>query len=434
MRSKFLGAVFVILVILLVAPSVEADFAVGDWKFVKAIELPPETVADKPVELLVDSDVFVNANIGLSDMRIIDDLGTETPYLLEPLRGRVARSVYGVQVFDRGYVSSDYSHLTADIGDDTVSHNQLILTSPSISEFWRDVDIEASSDNQNWSSIGTTKIYRVVKSGSPIESLTLDYPVSTARYLRIKIADDGSGDLQMGGATGHYDSSVPPTIVQSQKIPISQFEDAVNKTSTIDFDRGRAGTVFHSVELESNSTNFNRDVTVQLSNDRERWRSAGRTEIYSYTVGINPVNRLRVSLPESTERYIRIVVFNQDNPAITISGAVFSGFEKRLVFLADPARAYSLYYGKNASSSPIYDIGQVLSGTSTDDLPRASAGSHLDNPDYVAPAPSPVPVEPFTERLPWLIPLIVGLAAAAIGFLLLSILRKARALAPPPNE
>ena len=58
----------------------------------------------------------------------------------------------------------------------------------------------------------------------------------------------------------------------------------------------------------------------------------------------------------------------------------------------------------------------------------------MDNPDYVAPVPPPPPVVPFTERSPWLIPLIVGLAASAIGFLLLSILRKAKALAPPPVE
>ena len=173
-----------------------------------------------------------------------------------------------------------------------------------------------------------------MKAGSPIQSLTLNYPLSTARFLRIKIADDGSGDLRMRGATGHFDSSVAPTLVESQILPVAQVEDTVIKTSTTDFDRGRSGTVFHQVTLETSSINFNRNVILQLSNDRERWKSAGRSEIYSYTLGNNPLKGLTISLPESTERYVRVVVFNQGNPSIKVTGAVFSGFAKRLVFLA----------------------------------------------------------------------------------------------------
>ena len=237
-------------------------------------------------------------------------------------------------MLDRGYVAGDYSHMTVDIGGSGITHNQLILTAPAIGEFWRDVDIEASTDNRTWSLIAKSQIYRVVKAGSPIQSLTLNYPLSTARFLRIKIADDGSGDLQMGGATGHFDSSVAPTLVESQILPVAQVEDTVIKTSTTDFDRGRSGTVFNQVTLETSSINFNRNVTLQLSNDRERWKSAGRSEIYSYTLGNNPLKGLTISLPESTERYVRVVVFNQGNPSIKVTGAVFSGFAKRLVFLA----------------------------------------------------------------------------------------------------
>ena len=92
MRSKVPGIVVGILLILFVASSVKADFALGDWKFIKTLALPPEATAGQPVELLVDTDVFSNANIGLSDHRVIDDLRSETPYLIESLTGRDFRS------------------------------------------------------------------------------------------------------------------------------------------------------------------------------------------------------------------------------------------------------------------------------------------------------------------------------------------------------
>ena len=61
MRRKALGAFFVILLVLFVAPSAKADFAIGKWKFVKSLVLPSEGTAGKPVELLIGTDVSVNA-------------------------------------------------------------------------------------------------------------------------------------------------------------------------------------------------------------------------------------------------------------------------------------------------------------------------------------------------------------------------------------
>jgi hypothetical protein len=141
---------------------------------------------------------------------------------------------------------------------------------------------------------------------------------------------------------------------------------------------------------------------------------------------------LDIQVPESTARYVRFVIFNQDNPPIEITGGVFEGYQKRVVFLPDTPDGYSLFYGNEESSAPIYDTRAVI-GNRVDsaDLLSVAAGPHSDNASYTAPT---LPKEPLTERLPWLVPLLVGFIAILVGGLLFSVFQKARLLAPPPEK
>ena len=429
MRKTFRSIVIGLLLAVFATSSVSAEFADKDWRFLKVLSLPAETKANEPVELPIDRELLTRASIGLRDLRLIDDLEVETPYLVESLRGRASRSARSLQVFDRGNVVGSYSQMTVDFGAMETRHNQLELAGPSKAEFWREVEIESSQDNLAWVTVGTDEIYRISRSGVSDHSLRLEYPLSSARYLRIKILDEGSGELQMAGAVGYLDESVEPTLVSSGSLPAVNAVSAPDKTSIFEFDRIESGVPFHLLKISSSSTNFHRIVSVQVSNDREFWRTvSARSEIFSYAVGASPVNRFELTVPESTERYVRLVVFDQDSPPIDITEGQFDGYARRLVFLADPARSYSIYYGKNAVSAPVYDIGHVLNRVNTVDVPKVSVGPHQANPQYVLPVP---PSEPASERLPWLIPLVIGIAASAVGFLLLSVLRKARSLAPP---
>jgi len=410
-----------------------ADFAAPEWEYFKALSLPANVGADDPLSLILDEDVYVHAADGLADLRLISTSGVETPYLLESLRGSITRTATPLQVIDRGYVANAHSQMTLDFGPGAIRHNVIELGAPTASEFWREVEIEASPDNNSWSSIGSDEIYRVVKGPTVVESYTLRYSVSSSRYIRIKVIDDGTGDLQMGSANGAGEEVVLPDLITSNPVSVSQVNDSTERTSTIDFDLGRSGVPFHNIELRASDRNFNRRVAIQVSDDQEKWVTlSSRTEIFSYTVGLNPLDRLNIQVSEPTARYIRLTLFNEDNPPIGIVGGLFEGYQKRLVFLADASEGYSLFYGNDESSAPVYDAGVVIgSRVDSADLLSAVAGPHSANDDYVAPT---LPEEPLTERLPWLVPLLVAFIAALVGLLLFSVFRKARSLAPPPEN
>ena len=407
-----------------------ADFSSPDWQYFKSLSLPTNVGVDDPLSLVLDEDVYVHAADGLADLRLISTSGVETPYLLESLRGRVIRTTTPLQVIDRGYVASAHSQMTLDFGSSAIRHNVIELGAPSLTELWREVEIEVSQDNISWSSIGSDEIYRVVRGSTVIDSYVLQYPTSSSRYLRIKFIDDGTGDLQMGSAIGFREEAVLPALITSNPASMNQVDDTTERTSTIDFDLGRSGMPFHNVELRTSDRNFNRRVAIQVSDDQEKWVTlSSRTEIFSYTVGLNPLDSLNIQVPESTNRYIRLTLFNEDNPPISIAGSVFEGYQKRLVFLADSSEGYSLFYGNKEGSAPVYDAGVVIGDrVEPANLFSVTAGVHNDNVGYVEPP------EPLTERLPWLVPLLVGFIAIIVGGLLYTVFRKARSIVPPREQ
>ena len=64
----------------------------------------------------------------------------------------------------------------------------------------------------------------------------------------------------------------------------------------------------------------------------------------------------------------------------------------------------------------------------TEKLPEAELGPQTANPSFVEEKP------PVSERFPWLFPTVVAVAVVIVALLLLSILRQARKVLPPPKE
>ena len=195
MRKQVASLLIAVGASLLLFAAVAADFSIEQWQYFKLLSLPAGVSADEPLSLILDEDVFINAADGLTDLRLMTDLGVETPYQLNSLRGSTARTASALQVIDRGYVPDVHSQMTLDFGSGATRHNVVELGEPSVAELWRATEIEASQDNETWSSIGTDEIYRVVKGSTVVESYALRYPTSSARYVRLKFIDDGTGDL-----------------------------------------------------------------------------------------------------------------------------------------------------------------------------------------------------------------------------------------------
>jgi len=210
---------------------------------------------------------------------------------------------------------------------------------------------------------------------------------------------------------------------------VSQSVDPTRRVSLIVVDLGVPGVPTSRLAVRNQQVNFYRAVSLEGSEDAQTWspvQDAGA--LYSYDTPRFVGSQLSVSYPETTRRYLRLTVHNEDNPPLDIQDVEVYGFTRKLLFPAGPGGSYQLYYGNPRARAPTYDLERFLPYLETEGLPVAILEAQSDNPEFQAPRP------PLSERLPWLIPLVVGVAALAVGLLLLGVVRQARKLLPPPEQ
>ena len=92
-------------------------------------------------------------------------------------------------------------------------------------------------------------------------------------------------------------------------------------------DLEQSGNLHNRVEILTGSKNFQRNVTVETSPDGQSWAVAQHgVRIFSFTVEERgfTASDTRVSYPESSLRYLRVKIINDDEDPLEIRGATVS--------------------------------------------------------------------------------------------------------------
>ena len=418
-------------------PDAAADFSLKDWQHTKSITLPSELMDEGLVELVPDPQVYDRARLGLIDLRIIDGEEQEVPYHLDVEKGARERRSFPVTVRDIGFVPGQHSSFVADLGQEGILHNEIEVSTSSES-FQREVTVEGSNDASNWAVLQEgTQIFdfTLKERGFTARDTRVRYPESTVRYLRVRITNDGEGPLEISGASV---SSVVETPAQEVAYPatISELtEDSTKRTSLIVFDLGVRGLPTNRLTIETPQVNFYREITLEGTGDAPQkdaanWSPIQRSgALYSYDTPKLVGDKLTLEYPETTFRYLRLTVRNEDDPPLDIQGVEMHGVQRKLIFQAQLGTSYKLYYGNIDAHAPSYELGRILPFLDTEDLPTGSLGPQTDNQAFELEEKR----VPFSERFPWLIPTVVALAAVVVAFLLFGVVRKAKKVRPPPE-
>jgi hypothetical protein len=415
--------------LLLVSSSVAADFSQRDWRYVKAITLPAEPHPDGLVELVPDREAFAGASPSLADLRIIAGENQEVPYKLEISKAESERSSFQVSIRDKGYLPGSYNIFTADLGQEGILHNEIEIKTPS-SNFRRKATVETSNDGATWMRTAEQTIYdfTVKERGFTTRDTRIRYPESTARYVRVKIADEGEGPLEIASATIFYVQETPAQEIPWPASILNIENDAGERTTNVEVDLGTPGLPSHRLAISIPDVNFYREVTVQASTDRKQWSTIlRRAEIYAFDTPKFTGKSLGITYPETTSRYLRLSIHNEDSPPLNVQEVNVWGLRHRLVFVAEPQQSYQLYYGNAEAHRPSYDIERVFPYLVTEQLPEAKLGPQTANQNFVEEKP------PVSERFPWLFPTVVAVAAVAVALLLFVIFRQVRKVLPPPK-
>lgn len=420
----------VLTLLLLLASSASADFSRNSWRYYKDITLPSGVKSGDLVELSPDSEVFAGAVRGLADLRIISDENQETPYKLEISQAQHERTSFTVSIRDKGYVPGSYTVFTADLGKEGILHNEIEFRTPA-DEFRHTATVEASNDGSAWALLVEQTVYAftVRERGFTTRNTAIRYPDSTARYLRVKIADDGEGSLEISGATVFFVKDKPAREISRSSSIVSIDHDQTQSTTNVVIDLGTPGLPSHHLHINVSDVNFYREADVQSSPDRKNWDTLVRAaDIYTFDTPKFVGGSLDIIYPETTSRYLRLVIHDEDNPPLNIQGVEIWGLWRRLVFTADPPHSYKVYYGNTVARKPSYDIEKIFPYLITEGLPEAKTGPQAANPDFTEEKP------PVSERFPWLFPVVIAAAAIIVALLLFIVFRQVRKSLPPPQE
>ena len=135
----------------------------------------------------------------------------------------------------------------------------------------------------------------------------------------------------------------------------------------------------------------------------------------------------RISFQEVFAGQLRLTVTDDRNVPLTFTAATALSAARQIVFESAAAGAgpLKLYYGYAKAAAPRYDFADALPRELPQAPARLSLGAEQANPNY---DPEPAPV---SERAPWLIYVVLGLASLALFAVLWKLTRSLTATREP---
>ena len=424
----------VVMTVVLIALPALANIIEGEWPFYKPVELPGSLSGTGLVEVEMDREVYAHASPGLGDIRVTEqDAGREIPYKMLVESGDHRRSAVAVKMRDLGHVVGLHTSFILDLESEGTLHNELEIQTTS-ANFQRRVEIAGSDDEKTWRILkqdGSIFAFTIRERHFATRDTRVTYPVSTARFLRVRVFDDGEKPLTIQGGVVFFARQLEPRRAEVSLLITGREEDPQDKLTVLLLDAGSGGFPANRIDLEIPQRNFYRQVLLHGSYNNLNWFTVQPAEsIFDFDTPKFVGNDLTIRFGESRYRYYQLTIQNEDNPPLPVDGARASGFLRKLIFSAESGKAYRLYYGNPEAAAPSYELERIFPYLVTEDLPVARLGVHTRNPAFTIPAEPPVP---FTERYPWLLPTVVAIAALLIGAFLATLVRQLGGGLRPPE-
>ena len=404
---------------LLTLPSV-AQTSTSSWPFY--VELNGATPAPALYDLVVPFHVMDKSRDDLSDLRLFDNSGREIPYALRVRREIDDSREIDAEIFNSATVGDSDYEVSVDLGEDRGEHNAVEITTTG-SNFRRRVVVEGSDTQSEWRTLKTGDvIFSFHAENKLVESKRVSYSPSRFRYLRIRVLADELSDtndrpeikevrvimsVREKGELVTWAVNVPPSqYLRHQGAPASSWT----------FDLG-AFVPVDRIAFSFYDSSFSRPFQIEAV-DGQNVRLIASGELTKRDGDDRPVT-INFEREEHT-RNLRLLVTDHSNQTLSIMSAEPGAPARELVFelKSPPAQPIRLYFGNRNIQAPHYDFEKELAGKLTTTPARLGAGLRTDNPNYV---PEPLP---FTERVPWLIYLVLAASSIALALILISLAKK----------
>lgn len=423
--------------------SVYAQASLSSWPFF--VEVTANINAPGTYDVVLPLEVMDKAREDLADLRIYDANSREIPYALRIRREFDDKREIGAQVFNRAIVGSS-SEVSVDLGENPGEHNEVEIQTIG-KNFRRRVEVEGSDSGREWRMLETRGVLLNFEAQNrAVESSRVTYPTSRYRYLRVRVlrdevTDDKAPEISgvkvlmavraMGELTtwGVY---VPPyQLLRNQGAHASVW--TIDLGARVPCDR---------LTLEIEDPSFSRPFQIEAVDDSQNVRLIATGELARH-VGEEAKPLVITFDREEHARKLRLQITDYSNPTLSITSIQASAPARQLVFELKeaPAPPLRLYFGNPKVTAPHYDFEKELpSRLSTEPSSQSqqpgrgvgpihsTVGSVITNPEF---EPEPLPL---TERVPWLIYLVLTASSVALALILFSLARTTLQTEPQQTE
>jgi len=378
------------------------------WPYYKEI---PSPQTGGLLDAVLDVAVLDKSREDHADLRLYDANGSEIPYALRILRAVRSSDLFEAGEFNRG-LRQGATEISFDLENAAAEHNQVEVDSAG-ENFRRRVEVEGSHDATQWSTlVSDAYIFRFVAAGGKADERSVPYPVSRYRYLRVRVHRDPQTD------------DTPPRV---QAVRIRRTLEREGETLSFPAEitgreatreSGREASAYaialggriplHALRLTITEGEFSRPYRLEaVSDTQERARTLARGYLIRHPS--RDPQRRDITFDEQFANQLRLTVTDDRNLPLTISSVVAESAARQVVFDASQAAGpLKLYYGNLKAPAPHYDFAASLPRELPASPRRLALGDEQRNPIF---EPEPAPL---TERSPWLIYAVLGVASLAL--------------------
>jgi len=407
--------------ILFTAIVVVAQNQLSSWPFYVEI-----TASQAPgvYQFTVPLQVMGQSRDDLGDLRLFDSENHEVPYAIRTRASVNEQREFKGHLFNEVAVGSGATEATVDLGDNATEHNQVQIETVG-SDFRRRVVVEGSDSRSDWKTLASDGvIFNFQADGKTAASNRVSYPTSRYRYLRVRVYKDDLSDKDAPDITGVqalmsvYDKGQLTTwnvyvpdyqLIRNQGAHAAQW--TIDLGSRVPCDRLSFTIADSSFYRPFEVENFDDPQNpVLLANGYISRRAGEEQKPLVITFG-----------KEEHVRTLRLQITDYSNQTLTIQGIEASAPARELVFeLKQPQPLpLRLFFGNARVPEPHYDFEKEVATKLKSPVRQSSAGEVIKNSAYT---PEPLP---FTERVPWLIYLVLAAASIVLGWILWSLARTA---------
>ena len=424
-RLRPLTFVFAATTVLVI--SVAAQTSLSLWP--NYVEVTPQQSSPGLYDVIVPLPVMDQSTADLGDLRLFDNSNREIPYAIKVRREVDEKREIRAQMFNSATSGPTSSEVSVDLGEDAGEHNEIEVDT-SGSNFRRQVVVEGSDSGTDWRTLNNNGLifsFESEKSGV-VESARVSYPTSRYRYLRVRVARDPVADKEAPAVSEvRVLMSVREQGLRSTwSVPIGSFQLLRNQGAyasawILDLG-GRAPCDRLTINFFDQS--FSRTFEVESLDDPDNVRSIATGTLTRHAGGEDKPLVITFDHEENV-RKLRLQITDYSNPTLNIESIEASAPARQLIFeMKQPSTSLRLYFGNARVTAPHYDFEKELPLRLKGEPIHTTISNPLPNPQY---KPEP---KPLTERVPWLIYLILIASSVALGFILFSLARTATRISP----